>query len=234
MFQVRKSQERGFFNNGWLKSYHTFSFSEYYDPNFMGYGALRVINEDFVDPLNGFPNHGHREMEIITYPIQGVIEHKDSTGTSGIIHQYEIQKMTAGTGITHSEKNPHKNEILHLLQIWILPKESNLKPSYEQKSFKQEILSLRPTLLLSPLGEANSLKINQDLYLWAHKFSADQVWNIQSNTERKIWIQIVKGEILCLQNNSLLKTGDGLAISNESLITLTAQNEAEILLFDMA
>ncbi len=233
MFQVRKSQERGFFNHGWLKSYHTFSFSEYYDPNFMGFGSLRVINEDFIDPLNGFPNHGHREMEIITYPIQGIIEHKDSTGTLGTIQPYEIQKMTAGTGITHSERNPDKNETLHLLQIWILPKDSNLKPSYEQKNFKQEILSLKPTLLLSPLGESESLKINQDLYLWAHKFSADQVWNFQTKTDRKIWIQIVKGEILCLQNNSLLKTGDGLAISNEALITLTAQNEAEILLFDM-
>ncbi len=245
MLNIRKSSERGFANHGWLKSYHTFSFADYFAPDFMGFGSLRVINEDFIEGGKGFGTHGHRDMEIITYPISGAIAHKDSTGSSGVILPYEVQKMTAGKGIMHSEFNHLKGEETHLLQIWIEPSETGLEPAYTQKNFKEAIESCKATLLVSPEAIEGSLKIHQDLCLWAKKTRVDDSWSVNLSEDRKYWFQVVKGEVTisCGLKQGLsieaegsscsLSAGDAVAISDEKAFVLTATHESEVLLFDM-
>lgn len=231
MIQIRKSQDRGFADHGWLKSYHTFSFADYYDSAFMGFGPLLVINEDFIAPGAGFPTHGHKDMEIFTYPISGAVAHKDSTGAEGVIYPYEIQKMSAGSGIKHSEYNHLKNEPTHLLQIWIQPHTKGLKPQYEQKSFKEPIHSYEPTLILSPEGINNSFKIYQDAFVWVKKSQTDHLWNLDLNTERKYWLQVVSGNVKI--NNTILSAGDAAALTNESAFHFYSATDSEVLFFDM-
>lgn len=238
MFHLRKSNNRGYADRDWLKSYHTFSFADYYDPNFMGFGPLRVINEDFIRGGEGFPTHSHRDMEIITYPIRGAIEHKDSTGSSGVIRPYEVQKMTAGQGISHSEFNHLPDSETHLLQIWIMPHTLGLRPSYEQKNFEEKISSGKEVLLVSAKGEQDSLKINQDVSLWAKKNLANEKWEKSLSAQRKYWFQLVKGQVeITVGKDSgkkeVLDAGDALALSDEKFIALTSQNESEFLFFDM-
>jgi quercetin 2,3-dioxygenase len=238
MIYIRKSSDRGFFDHGWLQSYHTFSFAEYHDPKHMQWGPLRVINEDVISGGAGFPTHPHRNMEIVTYPISGAIAHEDSSGSNGVIYPYDVQKMTAGSGIYHSEYNYLKDKNTHLLQIWIIPDEQNLVPVYEQANFKEEILSGREVLLASPNREQKSLKIHQDAFIWAKKFELGESWIKTLDSHRKYWIQVVQGSLKVTLNNSHessinLAQGDGLGLTDEKILELIALESAEILIFDM-
>lgn len=232
MINVRKSASRGRANFGWLDSHHTFSFGQYYDPNYMGFRALRVINEDRVSPGAGFDTHGHRDMEIITYVLEGALEHKDSIGTGSIIHAGEVQRMSAGTGILHSEFNHSNTQPVHFLQIWLLPQTKGLTPSYEQQ---QTHLSQTPgqlKLIASPSGEEGTLKVHQDVNLYGAVLSKGERISHTFNTDRQGWLQIARGEVIL--NQTPLQAGDGAAISHESDMVLTATQDAEILLFDLA
>lgn len=233
MIHLRKSLDRGHFDHGWLKTYHTFSFGEYHDPNFMGFGPLRVINEDYVEKGKGFPTHGHSDMEIVTYPIEGTVAHRDSTGTSGVILPHQVQKMTAGKGIKHSEFNPSATEVLHLLQIWLIPNSSGLPPSYEQKDFKQAIQSGEPTLIASPTAMEGSIKVHQDVFLWARQLSTNQSWELNLKTQRFYWLQLVRGQLSLEPSGYSVSPGDGVAITQEEQLKIIANEDAEFLLFDM-
>ncbi len=239
MYQIRKSKERGYADHGWLKSYHTFSFANYHDPQFMGFGSLRVINEDFIDGGEGFPTHGHRDMEIITYLVQGALEHKDSTGSSGVINPYEVQKMSAGKGIRHSEFNHLKTEQTHLLQIWIEPNATGIEPYYQQIDFKEQIFTYNPVLLASSEDKANTLKIHQDASIWAKLSKPNEIWDKQLNPNRKYWLQVVKGEVSIslseLNKNTLkLDQGDAIAFSDNNMLQMSSFGQSEILFFDLA
>jgi redox-sensitive bicupin YhaK (pirin superfamily) len=228
MNQIRHRQERGHFDHGWLNTYHTFSFDRYYDPQHMGFRALRVINEDRVAPAQGFGTHPHRDMEIITYILEGALEHKDSMGTGSIIRPGEIQRMSAGTGITHSEFNPSRTEAVHLLQIWILPEARGIKPSYEQKQIDRSEMKgqLRLVAAREPAGDA--VKIHQDARLLATVLDGETVkYDLQPG--RYAWIQIARGSMTV--NGSMLEAGDGVAVSEEPRLTLSGNGEA--LLFDL-
>jgi redox-sensitive bicupin YhaK (pirin superfamily) len=228
MLKIRKSTERGFANHGWLQSYHTFSFADYFDKNFMGFGNLRVINEDKIAGGAGFGKHPHRDMEIITYVISGVLAHEDSMGNAAEILPGEVQIMSAGSGVFHSEFNGKKDQETHLLQIWILPKEKQITPRYDQKSFVKENDLV---LTVSGSGREGSLKINQNAEIFLGKFLAKKKYDFVIKPQRKIWIQMVSGEMLV--NDLLLENGDAVAIENESLIKLEAKKESEFLLFDL-
>jgi redox-sensitive bicupin YhaK (pirin superfamily) len=232
MINVRKSASRGRANFGWLDSHHTFSFGQYYDPNYMGFRALRVINEDRVSPGAGFDTHGHRDMEIITYVLEGALEHKDSIGTGSIIRAGEIQRMSAGTGILHSEFNHSSNQPVHFLQIWLLPQTKGLTPSYEQQ---QTNLSQTPgqlKLIASPTGKEDALSVHQDVNLYGAVLSkGDRIYHTLG-THRQGWLQVARGEVIL--NETILQAGDGVAISHESDLVLNATQDAEILLFDLA
>ncbi len=230
MIQIRKSKERGYFDHGWLKSFHTFSFSEYYDPEWMGFNHLRVINEDWIEGGEGFPTHPHRDMEIITYPIEGALAHRDSTGGNGVIKPGEIQTMTAGAGIRHSEFNGLKDQTTHLYQIWIMPNEKGLKPAYDQKDFLKEIESGEPVLLVSPDAANGSLPIHQDARLWVRRVKIGVEWKLPIAKGRAGWIQIVKGEFQLGQHS--LKAGDAAGIENENQLVLKSNSDAEVLVFE--
>ncbi|SKB11984.1 putative Quercetin 2,3-dioxygenase [Planktothrix sp. PCC 11201] len=232
MITLRKSQDRGQVKIDWLDSYHTFSFGNYYDPEYMGWRALRVINEDRVQPRGGFPTHGHQNMEIITYILQGSLEHKDSLGTGSIIKPGEVQRMSAGTGIRHSEFNPSSTDLVHLLQIWLLPETQGLPPSYEQKSFHPLENSGQFQLIATRNPIDHAVKIHQDVNLYAAILKQDDRLSYSFSPERYGWIQVAKGEIIL--NQISLTAGDGAAIAQEPEITLTATTDAEILLFDLA
>lgn len=232
MIEIRRSNERGYADHGWLKSFHTFSFADYYDSRHMQFGPLRVINEDVIDGGAGFPTHGHREMEIITYPISGAVAHADSTGATGVIYPFEVQKMSAGRGIKHSEFNHLKDQKTHLLQIWIVPSEPGVDPYYEQKSFKEKILSKQATLIVSPTAESDSLKILQDVFLWAKQSDAGEVWQRTLAPSRAYWLQVVKGEVQ-VNNETVLSAGDAMGLSKESHLGIKSLSESEILFFDM-
>lgn len=239
MYQIRKSKERGYADHGWLKSYHTFSFANYHDPQFMGFGPLRVINEDFIDGGEGFPTHGHRDMEIITYLVKGALEHKDSTGSSGVINPYEVQKMSAGKGIRHSEFNHLKTSPTHLLQIWIEPNVTGIEPYYQQIDFKEQILTHAPVLLASSEDKPNTLKIHQDASLWVKLSKPNEVWEKPLNPNRKYWLQVVKGEINIniseLNKNPLkLDPGDAIALTENNMLQISSVGQSEILFFDLA
>ena len=231
MLTIRKSQERGHANRGWLDSYHTFSFASYYDPNFMGFGNLRVINEDRVQPKMGFPTHSHQDMEIVTYVIEGALEHKDSMGNSSVIRPGEVQRMSAGTGVSHSEYNHSDNELVHLLQIWILPEKKGLPASYEQKMYSpaEKIGQLR--LVGSRDGRDGSVTIHQDVNLYASLLAAGDKIESEIKRDRLIWLQLIKGQITV--NNQAISAGDAVAMVDKLTIILSAESDAEFLLFDL-
>ena len=238
MITVRPRNERGTANFGWLDSRHTFSFGNYYDPNHMGFASLRVINEDKVTPGQGFGTHSHRDMEIISYVLSGALEHKDSMGNGSVIRPGDVQRMSAGTGVAHSEFNASNTEPVHFLQIWLLPNQAGLPPSYEEKNFAETQKSGQLTLVGSPDGRDGSVTIHQDVNLYLGNLDRNQdnsdrlTYTIDSN--RAIWIQVTKGSVL-LNDNTTLEAGDGAAIVNEKAIEIVIQSDsAEVLLFDMA
>ncbi len=232
MIKVRKSQDRGAVNLGWLDSRHSFSFGHYYDPNHMGLGPLRVINEDRVRPGRGFDTHAHRDMEIISYVLEGALEHKDSMGTGSIIKPGDVQRMTAGTGVLHSEYNHSDTDPLHFLQIWIVPEKDRLTPNYEQKHFDLGGGDSGLALIGSPEGRNGSIVINQDVDLFAAKLKKSASVTHHVAPGRQIWLQIVRGAGTV--NLVGLTEGDGAAISDEGKVRIEATEDSEILLFDMA
>ncbi len=231
MLAIRKAEERGPTNLGWLKSWHSFSFGRYYDPKFMGFESLRVINDDHVAPDRGFDAHPHDNMEIITYILEGQLEHKDSLGTGSVIKPGDVQRMSAGTGITHSEFNPSRRESVHLLQIWILPKKRDVPPSYDQKYFAPEQKRGKLLLVASETGRDGSISINQDADMYAGLIDGDETVTHQLKPGRKAWIQVARGSVHV--NGNLLYPGDGVAVSEEE-IKLHDGGDAEVLLFDLA
>ena len=232
MITIRPSKQRGGGDYGWLNTRHSFSFDTYHDPKFMGFRCLRVINEDIVQPGQGFPMHPHRDMEIITYILEGTLEHKDSLGTGSVIRPGDGQRMSAGKGIRHSEKNPSQTDPAHLLQIWILPGRPGLAPSYEQKTFPAEEKRGKLRLIAAPSGEVGSVSIHQDAKLYVSLLEPGQEVSHQLGKGRHAWLQVAKGAVE-LNGNSLTQ-GDGAAISNEQELTVKGRESAEILLFDLA
>lgn len=233
MITIRSAQERGIANFGWLDSRHTFSFGGYYDPNHMGFGNLRVINEDKVTPGQGFGTHGHQDMEIISYVLEGALEHKDSIGTGSVIRPGDVQRMSAGTGIRHSEFNASNTQPVHFLQIWILPEQRGIEPSYEQKTFTEVEKRGKLRLVGSRDGRDDSIIIHQDVDLYAALLQQGESVTHTLDRERIGWLQVVRGTIQLNEQN--LTAGDGAAISQESLLTLTSNYDTtEVLLFDMA
>jgi redox-sensitive bicupin YhaK (pirin superfamily) len=232
MIIIRKSEERGHFNHGWLNTYHTFSFDQYYDPRFMGFRSLRVINEDFVAAGRGFPTHGHRDMEIITYVLEGALEHKDSMGTGSVILPGDVQKMSAGTGVRHSEYNHSKDEPVHLLQIWIMPDTAGINPDYQQKRFEDEEKRASLRLIASTDGSDGSITIRQDARVFAALLDPSQQVVHELKPNRHAWVQVARGAVEI--NGQALNQGDGAAASDESQITLVGRESSEILLFDLA
>jgi hypothetical protein len=235
MIQVRRAKERGHADHGWLNTYHTFSFSNYYDPRFMGFRSLRVINEDWVQPGHGFPTHPHRDMEIITYVLEGSLEHKDSMGTGSVIRPGEVQKMSAGTGVRHSEFNHSNDEPVHLYQIWILPEKEGIKPNYEQKAIPAEKKQGKPRLLASPSGGngSNAVKLYQDAELYNVALGKSESVEHELRDGRYAWIQVARGAVNV--NGQELKAGDGAAVSKETKLTLSGSaDSSEVLLFDLA
>ncbi|MBW4518311.1 MAG: pirin family protein [Scytolyngbya sp. HA4215-MV1] len=231
MITLRPADERGHANHGWLDSYHTFSFANYYDPQHMGFRALRVINEDWIQPGGGFGTHGHRDMEIVTYVLEGALEHKDSLGNGAIIRPGEVQRMTAGTGIFHSEFNPSRAEAVHLLQIWILPDQQNLEPGYEQVEFPLEERSGKFRLIAAPNGREGAVTIHQDVNLYAATLNAGDALTYELAPARHAWLQVARGEVTL--DGHHLQTGDAAAISEPALLKLSTDTSAEVLLFDL-
>lgn len=232
MIQLRKAEDRGHFDHGWLNTYHTFSFADYYDPAFMGFRSLRVINEDRVQAGQGFGTHGHRDMEIITYVLEGALEHKDSLGTGSIIKPGELQRMSAGTGIRHSEFNPSDAEPVHLYQIWLLPNRRGVTPSYGQRSFSEEEKRGRFRLVASADGEDDSLTIHQDACLYLASLTPGQVVSHAVENGRAAWLQVLRGGVESFGRS--LSAGDGIAITEENAVVAQAASVSEILLFDLA
>lgn len=228
MLTIRPRNERGHANHGWLDTYHTFSFDSYYDPRFTGFRALRVINEDRVAPGRGFGTHPHRDMEIITYILDGALEHKDSMGTGSIIRPGEIQRMSAGTGVTHSEFNPSKAEPVHLLQIWILPERRGIQPSYEQKALPREDMQGKLLLIAGRDANGSAVKVHQDVRLFATILDGQRVSH-ELAAGRHAWIQIARGSMEV--NGRQNEAGDGIAVSEEPSVELKGAGEA--LLFDL-
>ena len=232
MQTIIPSATRGSADHGWLKAKHTFSFAEYYDPERVHFGALRVINEDRVAPSMGFGTHPHRDMEIVTYPISGSIEHRDSMGNGTVIPAGEVQRMTAGTGVLHSEFNHSKDEELHLLQIWILPERNNLEPGYEQRPVPREEKLNRLRLIGSRDGRDGSLTIHQDVDLYASVLESGKQVSLDGVGDRRIFVQVVAGDIDV--NGAQLAAGDGLQLTGADDVTISARSESEFLLFNLA
>ena len=232
MLTLRRASERGHADHGWLKTWHTFSFSSYQDPQHTHFRSLRVMNEDTVAPGQGFGTHPHRDMEIVTYVLEGALEHRDSMGNGEILRPGEFQRMTAGTGITHSEFNPSATEPVHLYQIWLFPEHKGLEPGYEQKAFSAEPRRNQLQLVASPSGANGSLKIHQDARIFlADLYSGHRVeYVLDSN--RHAWLQVLRGSITA--NEMVLHAGDGLAVSSEPSVTLQASADCELMLFDLS
>ena len=228
MIYVRKAEERGHANHGWLDSWHTFSFASYHDANFMGFSALRVINEDVIDGGQGFGTHPHKDMEILTYVLSGTVEHQDSMGNKEQIPAGEFQIMSAGTGVRHSEYNASESDPLHLYQIWIIPERAGIEPRYDQRRFP-DIKGRQ--LVLSPDAREGSLKVYQDMTLSRWVLAAGEQDNVAVEAGRRIWIQVVKGNVTV--NGNAVTTSDALAIWDESALTIEASTAAEVLLFDL-
>lgn len=232
MIQVRHARERGHANHGWLDSWHTFSFAEYYDPNEMGFGSLRVINDDRVAPGQGFGTHGHRDMEIVTYVLEGALEHKDSLGNGSVMRYGDVQRMTAGSGIRHSEFNSSKAEPVHFLQIWILPDRADLQPSYEQKVFSDEEKRGQLRLVASSDGRNGSVTIHQDASVYAAQLDGAETAVHHFSPERTGYLHVARGSLKL--NGQALEAGDGVKIVDEPEIRLSGGHAAEVLLFDLS
>ncbi|MDJ0583059.1 pirin family protein [Crocosphaera sp.] len=231
MITVRPSQARGHANFGWLDSKHTFSFGSYYDPNYLGFGNLRVINEDRVKAGKGFGPHSHRDMEILTYVLDGELEHKDSIGNGSIIRPGDVQRMSAGTGITHSEFNASKTKLVHFLQIWIIPNQKGVTPSYDQKHFSKQQKQGKLILVASSDGRDNSVKIHQDIDIFTSVLKKGDIINHKLNNQ-SAWLQMAKGSAKI--HDATISEGDGATINQESKIELTAiADDTEIILFDL-
>ena len=232
MIAIRKSEARGHANHGWLDSYHTFSFANYYDPNYMSFRSLRVINEDIINPGKGFGTHGHQDMEIITYVLEGALEHKDSLGTGAVIKPGEVQRMSAGTGIQHSEFNHSQTDQVHLLQIWLLPDTNGLPPSYEQRDFPVAERHGKLRLVAALDARDGAVKIHQNVDLYAAILDKNSLVSHTLQSNRHAWVQVARGSVLL--NGLALEKGDGAAVSDESELVIEATADAEILLFDLA
>jgi redox-sensitive bicupin YhaK (pirin superfamily) len=232
MITIRKSEDRGHFDFGWLDTYHTFSFDQYYDPAHERFRGLRVINEDRVGPAHGFPSHSHRDMEIITYILSGALEHRDSMGNGSVIRPGDVQRMTAGTGVSHSEFNPSDSEPVHLLQIWILPQSVGLPPTYEEKHFTDEERRDRLRLIASSDGRDGSVTIHQDARVHAAVLEAGKTVSHVLAEDRHAWLQVARGTVRL--NEMELRQGDGAAVRKERELTIAAHDQAEVLLFDLA
>jgi redox-sensitive bicupin YhaK (pirin superfamily) len=228
----RYADERGSADFGWLQSRHTFSFGQYLDPAHMGFGALRVINDDRVQPGQGFGTHPHQDMEIITYVLDGALEHKDSLGNGSVIRPGDVQRMTAGTGVTHSEYNHSQTEPVHFLQIWILPAARGLPPGYEQRHFAAADKHNALRLVASRDGREGSVTVHQDVAVYAAALEPDAAVNYRISAERKAWLHIARGSVIV--NGKVLAAGDGLALSGSQTLQLIGQTPGELLLFDMA
>ena len=232
MIVLRRATERGHADHGWLDSYHSFSFADYYDPRHMGFGALRVINEDRVQPGRGFGTHGHRDMEIISYVLEGGLAHKDSMGNGSVIRPGDVQRMSAGTGVTHSEFNASDKEPVHFLQIWIEPAARGIRPSYEEKKFDDASKRGRLRLIASPDGRDGSVTIHQDAFLYAALIDAAESVAFDSRPGRKVYVHVIRGAVEV--NGQPLSGGDAIKLTGESAVRITNGREAEILLFDLA
>ena len=231
MLNIRRSEDRGRGDHGWLKSRHSFSFADYHDPAQMGFSVLRVINEDRIAPAAGFPTHGHRDMEILTYVLEGALEHRDSLGSGSVIRPGEVQRMSAGTGIRHSEFNASNSEAVHLLQIWILPDRRGIPPSYEQQGFDLAASRGRFLLLASPDGRDGSVRIHRDATLAVATLAPGETINQALGDGRQAWLQVARGEVAL--DGEHLAAGDGAALSEAQRLSLSARTEVELLLFDL-
>jgi len=231
MLQVRRSAERGYFDHGWLKSYHTFSFADYHDPDWIAYGPLRVINDDRVAPGQGFGKHGHRDMEILTYLLEGELEHQDSMGNGSIIRVGDVQRMSAGLGVTHSEFNPSDKQEVHLLQIWIHPEVTRLAPGYEQKHFAAADKRGRLRLIASHDGEDGSVVIHQDVRLYAGLFDGAERADFPVSAGRRAWVQVARGALAV--DGTRLQAGDGGRTAGPAQLALRDGAQAEVLVFDL-
>jgi len=232
MIKIRKSEERGHFDHGWLDTHFTFSFADYFDPEHVQFRTLRVLNDDRVAAGAGFPTHPHRDMEIVTYVLDGALEHRDSMGTGSVIRPGDVQYMSAGSGVTHSEFNASKTEPVHLLQIWMFPEEKGLKPVYDQKNFPEAEKRGKLRLLVSPDGRDGSVKIRQDNQLYATVLGKGESVRHELKPERHAYLQVARGSVKL--NGKQLEAGDGAAISAEKAVELSGVNDAEVLLFDLA
>jgi quercetin 2,3-dioxygenase len=230
MITIRRAGERGHANHGWLDTNHTFSFANYYDPAHMGFRSLRVINEDRVKEGMGFGTHSHSDMEIVSYVLEGQLAHRDSMGTGSVIRPGEVQRMSAGTGVAHSEMNPSETEAVHFLQIWIVPERRGIKPSYEQKKFEDDERRGKLRLVASPDAHDGSVTIHQDVRIYSTLLDDGQSVEHELRPDRHGWVQVTRGEVDL--NGQTLKAGDGAAISDEKSITMTGR-AAEVLLFDL-
>lgn len=231
MIRIRPAAERGQADHGWLRARHTFSFAGYHDPAHMGFRDLRVLNDDIIEQGEGFGTHGHRDMEIITYVINGALEHRDSLGTGSVLRRGDVQRMSAGTGVTHSEFNHSLEEPLRLLQIWLMPEARDITPGYEEKTFSEDEKRGRLRLLVSPQGEDGSLRIHQDVKLFAGILDEGDEVKYEIAPGRHAWIQVAQGNLTV--NGEELGEGDGAAVSEESEIKLVGMDQAEVLLFDL-
>jgi hypothetical protein len=231
VISVRRSADRGFADHGWLKTFHTFSFADYNDPRFTQFSVLRVLNQDRVQAGMGFGAHGHRNMEIISYVIEGVMAHKDSLGTGSQIRPGEVQLMSAGTGVTHSEFNASDEQDLHFLQMWVLPARANTAPRYEQRNFPDEQRRGRLALVVSPDGRDGSLTIGQDVRLYAGSFSFGERDQLKLDNGRTAWLHVARGNVRV--NGAELGPGDGAGIEHESALSFEGVDDAELVLFDL-
>ncbi|HZZ72622.1 MAG TPA: pirin family protein [Pirellulales bacterium] len=232
MIRLRKSADRGHLNHGWLDTYHTFSFGSYYDPEHVHFRALRVMNEDRVDPNQGFGMHAHKDMEIVTYVLSGALQHRDSLGNGEVLRAGELQRMTAGSGIRHSEFNPSAEEAVHLYQIWLLPEQTGLQPGYEQKRFDPAARENRWQRVASREAAEGSLRIHQDATVWLADLAAGRALEHSFAAGRHAWLQVLRGAVE-LEGNAL-QAGDGAALSDVSGLAISARESSEVLLFDLA
>lgn len=231
MIRIRRASERGHFNHGWLDTHHTFSFGDYDDPAHMGFRSLRVINDDRVQPSEGFGMHGHRDMEIVTYVLEGALEHKDSMGNGSIIRAGDLQRMSAGTGIQHSEFNPSATEPVHLYQIWMLPERKGLKPSYEERSVSEEEKRNQWRLIAARTATDGALLIHQDARLYLAALTPGSAVAHEIERGRAAWLQVLRGQVSSFGSD--LAAGDGVAIEGEDAVAVQATTPAEVLLFDL-
>jgi redox-sensitive bicupin YhaK (pirin superfamily) len=231
MIKIRKSADRGHAEHGWLDSYHTFSFADYHDPEHVGFRDLLVINEDRIVPAEGFGTHGHRDMEIVTYVLDGKLEHKDSLGTGSVLTHGDVQRMSAGTGVRHSEFNGSNQKPVHLLQIWIAPAKNGIRPDYEEKRFTEDSKKNRLKLIVSPDGKEGSLRIHQDASIYASILEACHEARLELGEGRHAWVQLARGSVEL--NGVAIAEGDGAAVSGEQALRFKAQQPSEFLVFDL-